>query len=219
MAEPASNNNNNPNSPNSPNNPNNASQIKQLQKCFELAARGWLRGFVLGYSIRCFLSLFSAIVGRRLYRKPRKLIKASFLHKDTIGFALFLSFYSGIFKLVNGLLQIYRKRESKGTNAAIAGATSGLSLIFFRSNEIAVYTLTRAVEAIYYAFVNKGYLPSYQYGDITIFSIATAVISFCLFTEPHSIKPVYQRFLQRATGGLDLHHMRAMWGSETAPMW
>eukprot|EP00026_Physarum_polycephalum_P008142 Phypoly_transcript_08220.p1 GENE.Phypoly_transcript_08220~~Phypoly_transcript_08220.p1 ORF type:complete len:209 (-),score=13.77 Phypoly_transcript_08220:116-742(-) len=192
--------------------------IQQLKRCFIVAARGWMRAFGIGYSIRCFLSLFSAIVGRRLYRKPRKLIEASFLHKDTIGFALFLAFYSGGYKLVNGLLQIYRKRESKGINAAIAGATAGLSLLFFRSNEIAVYTFTRAIEAIYYSLVNKGVLPSYQYGDSVIFSLATAVIAYCLFTEPYAIKPVYQRFLHKATGQLDMPHLRAKWGSETAPL-
>lgn len=37
--------------------------------------------------------------------RPNKLIKASFLHKDTIGFALFLAFYSGGFKAVNCLLR------------------------------------------------------------------------------------------------------------------
>lgn len=39
--------------------------------------------------------------------RPEKLVKASFMHKDTIGFALFLAFYSGGFKLINGLLRMY----------------------------------------------------------------------------------------------------------------
>jgi len=187
-----------------------------IQKVLIESLQGLGRGFAIGYAVRCALSFFSAVFGRKLYRKPRKLVEASFLHKDTIGFALFLALYCGGFRCINGLLHHYRQKDD-GLNAAISGAISGISILFFRSNEIAMYALVRAMEVVYYTLHNKGILPSYKHGDSVIFALSTAVVGYCLFLEPYAIKPAYQRFLAKATGQLDFKHLREKYGSQTMP--
>lgn len=186
--------------------------------CAINALRGFVRAFTMGYSVRCSLSLFSAIFARRLYRRPQELVRASFLHRDTLTFALFLGLYSSSYKAVLCFLRFMRQKED-GWNATVAGACSGLSILLFRSNEIATYAFTRALEVIFYALHKRGIVPTYKHGDSLLFAISTGFLAYCLFLEPYAIKPAYARFLTKATGNIDIPHQRKVYGYLNMPYW
>jgi len=93
-----------------------------------------------------------------------------------------------------------------------------LSILFFRSNEIAVYAFTRALEVVFYSLSKRRYIPTVENGDSLLFAFAITIVAYCLFMEPYSIKPSYARFFDKATQ-LDLNKMRTNYDVKNIPFW
>jgi len=170
--------------------------------CLIHALKGFVRGFALGYSIRGAIALVTALVIKRLYRNPKKLIQSTLLHNDTIRSGLFLGTYTGTLKGVNCLLRYVRKRED-GWNAIIAGSVAGLSMFISKSNEIALYLFARALESIFNALHKRGIVPSFKHGDSVLFAICTSIMFYAFAWEQEALRPSYRKFLFNASGGRD----------------
>eukprot|EP01112_Ceratiomyxa_fruticulosa_P013609 TRINITY_DN382_c0_g4_i3.p1 TRINITY_DN382_c0_g4~~TRINITY_DN382_c0_g4_i3.p1 ORF type:complete len:287 (+),score=41.25 TRINITY_DN382_c0_g4_i3:143-1003(+) len=170
--------------------------------CLIHALKGFARGFALGYGIRGAIALITALVIKRLYRNPKKLIQSSILHPDVIRFGLFLGTYTGTLKGVNCLLRYLRKRED-GWNAIIAGSVAGLSMYFSKSNEIALYLFARALESIFNALHKRGIVPSFKHGDSVLFAVCTSIMFYAFAWEPEALRPSYRKFITNASGGRD----------------
>ncbi len=76
--------------------------------------------------------------------------------REPVDFALFLGFYNFGFKSTNCLLRHLRQKED-GINSLIAGAVAGMSMMFWKSSEIALYIGARAAESVFNALVQRGY--------------------------------------------------------------
>ncbi|KAF2073371.1 hypothetical protein CYY_005316 [Polysphondylium violaceum] len=172
---------------------------KHKDNCIISVLKTLGRGFIIGYGLRASLALVTGIVMRRLYKNPRKLIDQSILHKDPIGFGLFLAFYTGGYKAVLCLLRNIRKKDD-GINAAIAGFISGGAMAFSKSTEMALYLFARALESLFNAGVKRGYLKSYKHGDSLLFCLCTAILFHAFVWEPNSVRPSYLKFLSKVAG-------------------
>jgi len=171
--------------------------------CIIHAIKGFIRGLIIGYGLRAAIGLVGALLMRRLYRNPKKLFQVSFLNKEPVDFALFLGFYNLGFKATNCLLRNIRKKED-GINSAVAGAVAGMSMMFWKSSEIALYISARAAESIFNALVQRGYVKSWYHGDSLLFALSTAFMFYAFIWEPENLRSSYYKFLMRVSNGRDV---------------
>ncbi|EAL61125.1 hypothetical protein DDB_G0292644 [Dictyostelium discoideum AX4] len=158
-----------------------------------------IRGFAIGYGLRAGIALLTGLILRKLYRNPRKLINQSILHKDPIGFGLFLGFYTGGFKGINCLLRAIRGKED-GLNSIVAGFIAGSAMMFSKSTEMALYLFARALESLFNAAVKRGYLKSYKHGDSVLFCLCTTILFHGFVWEPTAVRPSYMKFISKVAG-------------------
>eukprot|EP01132_Coremiostelium_polycephalum_P010358 gene10358-12721_t len=187
------------NNANNNNNNNRISLCKHKGPCIMNALTSWARSFVIGYGLRASLAFVTGLLMRRLYRNPKKLINQSFLHKDPIGFGLFLGFYTGGYKAIGCLLRLIRKKDD-GINSAIAGFLSGSAMMFSKSTELALYLLAASFETIFNAICKRGYLRPWKHGDTALFSICTMILFYAFVWEPKTVRPSYLGFLSKVAG-------------------
>jgi hypothetical protein len=90
------------------------------------------------------------------------------------------------FKGTNCLLRNIRQKED-GLNSAIAGAVAGLSMLFWKSNEVALYLAARAGESIFNALVQRGYVKSWYHGDSMLFAVSTAFMFYAFVSNFSSL--------------------------------
>ncbi|KAK5582356.1 hypothetical protein RB653_003939 [Dictyostelium firmibasis] len=172
---------------------------KHRDHCVISTLKTLIRGFAIGYGLRAGIALLTGLVLRKLYRNPRKLINQSILHKDPIGFGLFLGFYTGGFKGINCLLRAIRGKED-GLNSIIAGFIAGSSMMFSKSTEMALYLFARALESLFNAAVKRGYLKSYKHGDSVLFCLCTTILFHGFVWEPTAVRPSYMKFISKVAG-------------------
>ncbi|EFA81009.1 hypothetical protein PPL_05844 [Heterostelium album PN500] len=172
---------------------------KHRGSCIQSCLKVWARGLLIGYGMRASLALLSGLVMRRLYKNPRKLINQSLLHKDPIGFGLFLAFYTGGFKAINCLLRAIRGKED-GWNSLIAGFFSGAAMMFSKSTEMALYLFARALESVFNAAHKRGLIKSWKHGDSALFCFCTTVMFYAFVWEPKTVRPSYLKFLSKVAG-------------------
>ncbi|KAI6192464.1 Transmembrane protein [Aphelenchoides fujianensis] len=87
----------------------------------------------------------------------------------------------------------------KTTAAAIAGAASGLSMVFYPNTTIAMYLLWKAIEQTYYRLQEKGILPAIPYGNILLYSVSTGIVIGNVIIEPHAVRSGYYNFIRSLT--------------------
>ncbi|KYQ91291.1 hypothetical protein DLAC_08230 [Tieghemostelium lacteum] len=172
---------------------------KHRGNCFLSALKIMLRNFGIGYGLRASIALLSGIFMRKLYKQPRKLINQSILHKDIIGFGLFLGCYTGGYRMLNCLLRNLRGKDD-GLNSMIAGFFSGSAMMFSKSTEMALYLFARALESIFNAAHKRGYVKSYKHGDTLLFCLCTTIMFYAFVWEPKTIRPSYLKFLSKVAG-------------------
>eukprot|EP01113_Clastostelium_recurvatum_P023114 TRINITY_DN2763_c0_g1_i1.p1 TRINITY_DN2763_c0_g1~~TRINITY_DN2763_c0_g1_i1.p1 ORF type:complete len:282 (+),score=49.85 TRINITY_DN2763_c0_g1_i1:375-1220(+) len=170
--------------------------------CISNTVRGFLRSFAMGYGLRVVLALLSGIFARGLYKKPKRLFEAAFLSPDVVRFGVFLGSYTAGMKGINCLMRYIRKTED-GLNSIVAGFLAGTSLVFFRSNELALYLLVRALESAFNAAHKRGLVPSYAHGDSVLFAIATSIMFYAYAWEQDTLRPSYRKFINKVSGGRD----------------
>jgi len=158
--------------------------------CVAHIADGSLRGFALGYGLRGALAFVSALLFRRLYRRPKQLLKASFLSKNVINFGLFLGSYNFVLRTVDCILRRFRS-PADGLNAFVAGALAGASAAFSPSSEIALYLFARALESLFNSGVRRGVLRSWRYGDAALFALSCGFMFYAWIWEPRTLRPSY----------------------------
>ena len=151
--------------------------------------------FTIGY-------VFQAVIGSlsswsKLMRQPRK-IKNYLINAYNLKFAMFLATFAGGYKAMNSIL--HALPVSRNVRILLAAAVAGLSMGTIRSTTIALYALTKAIDVMYCDAAKRGLVWHWYYGDVILYSIATALIFHCMFFESHNLRPAYIDFLDRLTG-------------------
>jgi len=170
--------------------------------CIFNALRGLARGFGVGYGLRSLLGLITTILVKRNI-KPRKLFKASFGSRNAMDFGVFLGLYNSLYKATNCLLRHFRQKDD-GWNAAIAGAVAGTSMYFWKSSELALYMTARAMECVFNALVDRGYVKSWYWGDTLLFAVCCAFLYHAFMFEYLNLRPSYHSFVLKIVNGREL---------------
>jgi hypothetical protein len=98
-----------------------------------------IRAFVLGIAAKGALSLVSGLMKKNMWKQPLELLKRS-LDKSTWNFGFFLFFFVLCWKGIRALIsRAMGKQHPMGS--FIAGGAAGLSLIFFRNDELPAFCL------------------------------------------------------------------------------
>jgi len=159
-----------------------------------------IRAFLVGYGIRSGLQILSVLATKRkLLKTPLKFLLTCF-GKTSVDFGLFLLWLVGVYKGSKIFLRQVRKTDDK-YNTLVAGALSGIGILFSKSTEMVMYVASKAAEALYNAGISRGYYKAWYYGDIALFSISCAFLFYFTFIEPEVLRPSYDRFLVKFSKG------------------
>ena len=82
----------------------------------------------------------------------------------------------------------------------VAGFLAGWSMLWYKSQTIALYAAFKLAEILYFKGISKGIVPYIKCADIIIYSISTALVFHVAVVEPHNLRPAYWRFLLNVTG-------------------
>ncbi|XP_028410068.1 transmembrane protein 135-like isoform X2 [Dendronephthya gigantea] len=150
-----------------------------------------VKAFSIGYLLQAAPGILNALFN------PRK-IPQILMNKNNFKLALFLSSFVSIFQFVEFMLMFLREKKDP-YNSFIAGAASGLSMLFYRSSTISLYLLTKVIEIIFKNAQYEGVIPFIPYVDIIIYTISTATTFHMAVFERETLKPSYMRFLTHIT--------------------
>ncbi|KAL4232754.1 hypothetical protein ACF0H5_007442 [Mactra antiquata] len=164
--------------------------------CISHTLQGSIRMFTIGYSIQAVIKLISSLT--YIMKRPRTVINA-LTHKNNREFGAFLATLVGLFRGINCILRRIRNKDD-AIHGAVAGFCAGWSMLFYKSQTIALYTASKLVEMIYFKGIEKGSLPYFRNADIILYSLSTAIVFHAAVLEPHSLRPAYWKFLLRVTG-------------------
>ncbi|BFZ09258.1 hypothetical protein BsWGS_12296 [Bradybaena similaris] len=163
--------------------------------CVSYVLKGGARMFSFGYLVQALISTVSSATV--ILRKPWALQKA-WLSTHNLSLAAFLGGYCAVFRAVNCVLRWVRNKDSE-LHGCVAGAFAGLSLRFYKSVTIALYTATKLMEVLYFKGIQSYGFPHIKSADIFIYAFSTAFILHAAVVEPHTLRPGYWKFLLRIT--------------------
>jgi len=96
--------------------------------------------------------------------------------------------------------ELLSRRSHHPLHSMIAGACSGLSIVFARSSDISMYFFSKALEAVYNLSLAQGILKSIPFGGYAAFCLGCGVLFYCAVLEPFNIRSSYFGFLNKASG-------------------
>lgn len=123
--------------------------------------------------------------------------------KSAIRSTTFLSAFVGIYQ---GMICLHRKTVSRDHKLVymIAGACAALSALIekkSRRSELALYTLPRAADSLWYILVNRHLLPDLKHAEIALFCLCMGAVMYYHEYEPETMAPflrgLVKRFLNR----------------------
>ncbi|XP_045196902.2 transmembrane protein 135-like isoform X2 [Mercenaria mercenaria] len=169
---------------------------KHKYGCVYYVLEGSLRMFGIGYAVQGAIKVVSSL--SRVFKQPKSVIKA-LVHKNNLQLGAFLASFVGIYRAVNCLLRWIREKD-EALHGMVAGFLAGWSMLFYKSQTIALYTAAKLAEMLYFKGIASGKVPYIQCADIIIYSISTALVFHAAVIEPHNLRPAYWNFLLRVTG-------------------
>eukprot|EP00897_Mesotaenium_endlicherianum_P006990 jgi/Mesen1/6319/ME000326S05458 len=123
--------------------------------------------------------------------------------KSAVRSTAFISAFVGIYQGVVCLQRKVAERDHKLTYW-LAGALAGLSALLEkpgRRSELALYTLPRAVDSLWYILINKHLLPDIKYTEVGLFCACMGGLMYYHDNEPDTVAPfvrgIITRFLSR----------------------
>eukprot|EP00301_Raphidiophrys_heterophryoidea_P004231 c11854_g1_i1.p1 GENE.c11854_g1_i1~~c11854_g1_i1.p1 ORF type:complete len:494 (+),score=123.40 c11854_g1_i1:233-1714(+) len=170
--------------------------------CLAHILSGSLKGFAAGYSITATVALFRVISSKRKRENLR--VELGRLLKDT-SIAKFLGVFAFTLKAVNCILRRNRGVDD-GFNSMVAGSLAGMTLLTmkpgpFRS-DIALYTLSRAVDVVVHNLAGKppGKQHFHYVWGVFIFMALQAVIMHAFLLEPRNLRGSYNAWISLMAG-------------------
>ncbi|XP_052090112.1 transmembrane protein 135-like isoform X2 [Mytilus californianus] len=164
--------------------------------CIYYTLKGLLRNFCIGYGIQGVVKVLGSLT--KIVRRPSALLQA-IKHKDNFNLGAFLGCFVAIFRAVNCLLRWLRDKDDS-LHGMVAGFLAGWSMLWYKSQTIALYAAFKLAEILYFKGISKGLVPYIKCADIIIYSVSTALVFHAAVVEPHNLRPAYWRFLLNVTG-------------------
>ncbi|XP_060597965.1 transmembrane protein 135-like isoform X2 [Ruditapes philippinarum] len=164
--------------------------------CVYYVLEGSVKMFGIGYALQGAVKLVSSI--SRVFKQPKSVIK-SLVHINNFQLGAFLASFVGIYRVLNCLLRWLREKD-EALHGLVAGFVAGWSMLFYKSQTVALYTALKLSEMLYFKGIASGSVPYIKCADIIIYSISTAIVFHAAVIEPHNLRPAYWNFLLRVTG-------------------
>lgn len=120
----------------------------------------------------------------------------------------------GSLTLIYQLVERCSPLGDRALSAALAGFAAGLSLMWFRSANIALLALVKAGEAMFWRQVQAGQLKPLPEGDVLLYAFSVGVLMHFCVVEPRLLPPSYSRWADVVSHGkfssLGRHYYEAM---------
>ncbi|CAJ0609205.1 unnamed protein product [Cylicocyclus nassatus] len=152
--------------------------------------------FAVGIAVSSALVLLRNI--RSVFLNPLKVADQLFT-KSTLRFPTFLALMPFIFHSIRCSLNRLFFTNTKFRDIA-AGTACGLAMLAFPNISIAMYTMWKAIEIIYYNLVKEGKIKPLPYGDLLLYTVSTGYVLWQIIIEPQAIRKGYLKFLLNLTG-------------------
>lgn len=127
--------------------------------------------------------------------------------RDVGRFGLFVSLYFSSFRISEQLISFWRRGRKDRWNALFAGALASVSLLIMEQDEsfrwtLGQYLAMRAAQCLYNHLIRarpnwKGF---FYYGDVGLFSFASAQLMYGYFVRPETLDSDYRKFVERFAG-------------------
>ncbi|KAI8903203.1 hypothetical protein EDD86DRAFT_215583 [Gorgonomyces haynaldii] len=175
--------------------------MKTPQEVVVHALKGSARAYALGFLLKGGITFLIRLV--RVLQRKMSLGQALLLvfEKASHRFGLMVGTFALLWKLINNMLELKRKKRSK-LNGAIAGAVAGLAvLVETRENRITVAQQfsMRAVQAGYNS-LHARELIRIPHGDALMFALACGSIMYAYVVYPHTIPREYYSWMVQIAG-------------------
>lgn len=160
---------------------------------------GFVRGFTIGYFSKATLSLVSKIFKPKRFLNNWKKVLIKSFGRDTLRFACFVSLLVGIPRMTKIFLLSLINQENKWIDI-ISGLTGGIATYIYSSTEFTMYLLSKALESLVYALIDRKILPSIPIFESIIYSIGAATLFYSGSWEPWTLRPSYRNFVAKCSG-------------------
>ncbi|OZJ03771.1 hypothetical protein BZG36_03461 [Bifiguratus adelaidae] len=167
-------------------------------QCLPSATQRGLRAFLLAYLV---ISVGEGVLGI-LFRRtgPRTAIKNALSSSSAYTFAMFLSSYTFICRMVQRGLDL--NHVAPFTSAFIAGLVAGPTILLDHSSPsrrltISLYLLTKAMQFLFADLQSTGKLPKLPnwFGRWLLFPLSSAQLIWCFLNDHESFPDTYFNFI------------------------
>ncbi|KAL6723148.1 hypothetical protein Aduo_018183 [Ancylostoma duodenale] len=164
--------------------------------CASTAVESFVKNFAIGTGISAAFTLLGNL--RKLLTNPLMISRILF-SPSNLKLPLFFGLMPFLFHVTRCLLNRQRGCNTV-LNNTVAGMVSAVSMTAYPSVTIAMYTLWKGIEAIYWSLVESGILPVVPFGDIIMYTFSTGYVLWQTVIEPQAIRKGYLGFLLQITG-------------------
>lgn len=170
---------------------------KSDYSCIENVARGTVKSFAIGYSVKAAAFFFKFLAtSLKSPNRGKKLLEVLF-NQENLRFGFFLGLFTGILKMVISILRIIT-RGNHGSHYFVAGflgAYLSLFLLPKGSRSIwAYFLLPRAFDCCYNHLVSKGKLKKRSWHYVLLFALMNTFTVYCYVGESYLIPPSIEKF-------------------------
>lgn len=167
--------------------------------CFYYAMRASSRALLIGSVAQLGLKILSRIPSL-MQPNNQNMSTIRSIFKFDLGLfrmGLFLSTFSGVYKLTNCLLRWSLDSPSKPVNCFISGLVAGPALMIYPSPTVALYVLWKCLEALFHEAVELKIIRHKELFIIVLYGLATNQLFYSALMDPKYMKKSYMAFLHR----------------------
>eukprot|EP01083_Nonionella_stella_P080774 222091_1 len=183
--------------------------------CSASAWRGFLKGATVGLGVKCSMSVLSALIFGKIFRKcqifrPRAVLR-TIVSLDMARFGAFTALFLGGFRGCQCILRRVRRKDDRW-NAFVAGWVAGLAIICdvrHRRKSLSIFMLVRSIAFGVQLLVANGRLPKVPHVVPLLFSLGSMEVMYAWAMHPESISTSFHRWISHK-GGIDARMVRGV---------
>ena len=175
------------------------SLCKHKRSCVANSALGYVRGGIIGLSIRAIITLLVGIFRKTLFKNPLGLVLKIF-HKENMRLVFFLSGTIGVYRSVLCLLR--RITNNEKISSFFAGFASGIPLLFEEPESRVLYSLyvfVRSMDTVFKFLVAKKIFPKVTNFMEFMFVVSISIMHYTRVWNSDCLNRGYLNMLNRFT--------------------
>lgn len=174
--------------------------------CVDYVLTPAMSRFAMGYLARSCLNLVAKF--QLIRRHPAQALAESFKSRNSVMFGLFLGTFVGSSKATHCIMRRLTGRQDSW-HSALAGAISGLSMLFAPRSTLSTYVLWKCLEQYFFLGVQEGKIKNPDQIICLVYAISTNVLLYIFALEPRFIRPSYMKFIDEISDH-KLHQVNRM---------